>query len=55
MSCNLEALIALRERRKRRIRERRKNIFKKKEGISKEKNNVKGVPRITITIEREIH
>jgi hypothetical protein len=29
--------MALRKRRKRRIRERRENIFKKKKGISKEK------------------
>jgi hypothetical protein len=40
--------MALRKRRKRRIRERRENIFENKKGISKGKNNVKGVPKITI-------
>ena len=40
--------MAFRKRRKRRIRERRENIFKNKKGISKEKNNIKRVPRITI-------
>jgi hypothetical protein len=29
MSCNWEALMVLKERRKRRIRERRENIFKR--------------------------
>jgi hypothetical protein len=40
--------MAFRKRRKRKIRERRENIFKNKKDISKENNNVKRVPRITI-------
>jgi hypothetical protein len=36
MSCNWEALMVLRERRKRRIRERRENIFKSKKNINRE-------------------
>jgi hypothetical protein len=40
--------MAFRKRRKRRIRERRENIFKNKKSISRVKNNVKKVPRITI-------
>ena len=38
--------MTFRERRKRKIRKRRKNIFKKKKGISKGENNKKRVPRI---------
>jgi hypothetical protein len=33
MSCNWEALMVLRERRKRRIRERRENIFGSKKKV----------------------
>jgi hypothetical protein len=46
MSCNQEALMVLRERRKRKIRERRENILKIKKGINREESNVKGVPQI---------
>jgi hypothetical protein len=37
MSCKWKALMAFRERRKRRIRERKGNIYGNKKGINKER------------------
>ena len=37
VSCNWETLMAVRERRKRRIKEKRKNIYRYKKGINRER------------------
>jgi hypothetical protein len=56
MSCNGEALMAVRERRKRKIRERKEKYLKIKKGINRErKDNVKGVPQNITKITSEIH
>ncbi len=44
MSCKWQTLIPCRKRRRKRIKERKRNISEKSEGINKVKNNDKGVP-----------
>jgi hypothetical protein len=41
MSCKWKALMAFRERRKRRIRERKGNIYGSKKGINRERRQCK--------------